>query len=394
MTTATTQQQLEHHFEQVKQHPFLAPLYTPGQTYQQAQPIDKAQLATLIEQNFDLRQESRGVYLVRSGGSTQAPLVFPVDIQENHAQRAVLAQAFQDHGIITSGDVVLNLFSYFNMYRTAAIYDDLCERCDATTLAMNAGTPNPRVYDIARQYQPQVLLGYPSRLARCAEYLKQAGMSMDIPRLKFGGEFLLPSQQALFAEVFNTKAIFSTYGAAEVGIFAWSRHSETPSLFHVLPGILVEIHQPNDQGYGDILVTNLYRQRFPLFRYSLGDVGRWVNDHGQPLLELAARHDKSFYLDSNNYALSDFAVITQGAEAFQLQLQIIDNARIMLTFLIVRDLPKAQHSSWLDTATQQIKQIIEFDPKMMQLELRLVAHKDLYMDPETQKVPQILDLRQ
>ena len=59
----------------------------------------------ILNTQFDIQAESRGVYLVRSGGSSTQPLGFPVDIQENLYQRELLAVELLKSGIISSPKV-------------------------------------------------------------------------------------------------------------------------------------------------------------------------------------------------------------------------------------------------------------------------------------------------
>ena len=111
--------------------------YSKTEDFLVAPVIDKQVLRETLVSKFNL-QEEKGVYLVRSGGSTQKPLVFPVDIQENLAQRQLLANELVSNGVFSSSTIALNVFSYGDMYRTASIMDDILDRCSATTLALSA----------------------------------------------------------------------------------------------------------------------------------------------------------------------------------------------------------------------------------------------------------------
>jgi phenylacetate-CoA ligase len=79
--------------------------------------IDKHDLLPALEA-FSVHDEARGVHLVRSGGSTQEPLIFPVDIAENQAQRATLAEPLRETGVFGTRMVAPNLFGYSDLHRT------------------------------------------------------------------------------------------------------------------------------------------------------------------------------------------------------------------------------------------------------------------------------------
>jgi len=67
----------------------------------------------------------------------------------------------------------------------------------------------------------------------------------------------------------------------------------------LLIGLLTTVHcgpNENSEGYGSLLVSNLFRKRFPFSRYNTGDIGRWVEIDGIPYLELKGRESRSFII--------------------------------------------------------------------------------------------------
>ena len=74
----------------------------------------------------------------------------------------------------------------------------------------------------------------------------------------------------------GTRRTWSLYGSAESGIWAWCDATHRPGLFETLPGVVVEVLDPDADGDGTLAISNGYRRRFPLFRYRPGDVGRCV----------------------------------------------------------------------------------------------------------------------
>jgi len=381
---------LNQYYQIVKQSDLFRSYYLDYEDYQNAPIAGKNELIKLLNDHFDLHSQKRGVYLVRSGGSTQKPLVFPVDIAENLEQRAALASALQQAKVFTPKTIALNMFGYMDMYRTAAIMDDLLERSNATTLVASASLPYQDAYEMALNFKPDLLLGTPSKLFLFAQYLKEHQLHLSITNLLFGGEFLPPSHIRLFEEIFETQQIYSLYGAAETGIWAWCNYSRSPSMFSVIDGLVVEPCNPDADGYGPLLVSNLFRKRFPIFRYNTGDIGKWVEVDGQLYLELKGRSSNSFMFNECNYELEDFNVVFSDVERFQIQIVAQDGNNI-IKFLLIADVSDADKTDYVGLKLQQIYQI--FGYKVKNLEVLAGKNLNLYTNVITGKTPVIIDHR-
>ncbi len=374
-------------FARARAHRFYRDHFAGIDDYRAAPPVDKAVLKPHLD-GFAPGAEPRGVYLVRSGGSTQTPLVFPVDIDENHAQRHALATALMAGGMFDAATVALNLFGYADMYRTAAIIDDLLERCSATSLPMSAHARYEDVVATARRFAPTHLLATPSKLQLFAEFLRTAGVRLDIPQLLYAGEPLPASAAKAFADSFGTQRFWSLYGGAETGIWAWSDASRQPGLFRILPQIVVEVMSPDPDGFGELAVTNGYRKRFPVFRYLVGDVGRLVERDGVRLLELLGRNARSFLLAEQHFEVALFAPLAAGAEAFQIQLRPGEPGWDRLALLLVDPGGKCA----VDAAAAGLAQLLHDAPRVG-FDVRRVTMAALHHDAVTAKRPVIADFR-
>ena len=394
-TVHTNTKALEAYFHIAKHSGLFRDFYKNVMHYQEAPVMYKKELVPILQEKFDIHAEQTGVYLVRSGGSTQQPLIFPVDIAENHQQRQALAAALSSAGIFTPTTVALNLFGYTDMYRTAAILDDILEKCQATTLSMSAHATYEDMENSAWHFRPSIMMGTPSKLLLLARYLEEKGATFHIPHLLFAGEFLRPSFIDFFKKVFHTESVFSLYGSAETGIWAWSEYSKHPSLFRMIEGIVIEIFHPDTDGYGTIAVTNLFRKRFPVFRYAIGDVGRLVMQNGIQYLELKARESKSFLMCETHYQLDDLLPVIEGAELFQVQLSTTDTLMDKLTLLVVQEIPEHEQAAFILEKTEALKKIFApyADTGKVVVQVQLVPASGLYTDRTTSKTPQLLDRR-
>jgi phenylacetate-CoA ligase len=384
---------LQAHFDKVRVSPLYRAHYDGIADYRDAPVLDKATLIGLLKSGFRLGDETRGVYLVRSGGSTRAPLIFPVDIAENLEQRRRLADALVTSGVIRPTTVALNMFSYGQLYRTAAILDDILERCRATTLPLSAETKDKDLHDAARHFRPNLLMGSPSRLALFAHYLGIQGTRLEVPDLLYGGEFLRPSVAATFRERFGTRNIYALYGSAETGTWGWSRYSDAPGVYRFIDGIHVEIAEPDAEGFGRIIATNLLRERFPIFRYDMGDIGRLGQSDGHPHLELRARAPLSFVIDSTKLSIDDFRHVTQDAAAFQIQLSQNDRSQQVLRLLLVQDVPEADRPAFRERMTIEVCSLIHCSREAVDVSVDLATPQQLHANPVTAKTPLVVDFR-
>ena len=108
------------------------------------------------------------------------------------------------------------------------------------------------------------------------------------------GECLYPIIREKLQEQFPDSEIFSGYGISEI-----CANNECPdhSGFHYNPDeYIVEIAEPNSNGIGEIVFTNLFSEAMPLIRYKTGDKGRLIKSECRcgcnwPKIEVTGRLD-------------------------------------------------------------------------------------------------------
>ncbi|CAM1362658.1 phenylacetate--CoA ligase family protein [Tenacibaculum xiamenense] len=386
-------QRLLEHFSVVKNSSLFKNYYEGVNENTIPKPIEKHTLRNILETRFQLENETEGVYLVRSGGSTDKPLIFPVDIKENLYQRELLAKELVKSGIFSSKTIALNLFSYDSMYRSAAILDDILERCNATTIAGGSKTSFDFMFNAASTFKANIVLGTSSMLTLFAQYVIDNKLSLKIDNMLFAGEYLLKSQAEIIKKAFKTKNIYSLYGSAETGIWGWSTDAENTTSFGVLDDVIIEIDNPDDEGNGMIVVTNLLRKRFPVFRYFVGDIGCLNYNNGKQILTLKSRDSKSFSIQANSYFLSDFDKLLTIIDRFQIQLFLDEDLKTELRFLIVKSETKTEKSEIIRKVTEKLIEILDMNPNFFSLKVDLVSLSDLYRNATTSKTPVIVDFR-
>lgn len=387
-------ERLTMHFSIVKKSELFKEYYKNTDKVSETIPLEKNELREVLKNKFNLQAETKGVYLVRSGGSSTKPLIFPVDIEENLYQRKLLAIELVKYGMFSSKTIAINLFSYKGMYRTAAIVDDILEKCNATTLSLGASASSELAFNSAIQFKGNMLMGTPSKLTLFAKYIIDNNLSLEVENLMYAGEFLLASQVKLLKKAFKIKNIYSLYGSAETGIWGWSTYSEIETSFNVLDDVIIEIAKKNKESEGLIVVTNLFRKRFPVFRYLMGDIGSLNYINNKRILTLKSRESKSFSVDAESYFLDDFDWLYETVDRFQIQLSLKSPVEIDITFLLIKESePINEKNKSLNKVKNRLAQIFDVNPTNINLIVQFIEESDLYINNTTSKTPIFIDFR-
>ncbi len=387
----STPEELEWLFHEVRSSPFLAGHVDGCEQFADVPIIGRAELRSLIERNFDLRREQTGVYLLRTGGTLSEALLVPLGIDENRRQRQAMADHLLAAGIFTPTTVAVNLFNYKHLYRSASIFDDLLERCDATSIGLGAITPDEFVVNFCRRLGPDMAVGTPSRLFQFAAYVSANGLDVRIPRLAFGGEVMSSDYLDELRRGLGVEQVYGVYASVENGSWGWCDLSRDGAQYRIVHEIVhIEIEDPDADGIGNIVVTNTIKRRFPVLRYRNGDRGRLVTVDGQPCVELQGRGAYTFRVDHRSMTERDFAPVVDGATAFQIQLSLNAERRTRVDVLVVpADAPAPGD---LDVKRQALTDVLAGGP--VERDVRFVTVHELVTSPTTNKTPLVVDTRQ
>lgn len=204
-----------------------------------------------------------------------------------------------------------------------------------------------RVLDEMRTFQPGMLFGYPSVLARLAWRARERGL----PAAEFGvrvafttAEVLQPQWRQIIAEAFAC-GVCNEYGARDAGFIArecpeggWHITAE-----ELIVEILDEHGAPVPPGEtGDIVVTNLFSAEFPFIRYRTGDKGALESGvcgcgRGLPRLRMLAgrandalvgRGGARVHSSVFNYLMRD----TAGLRAYRIEQSVRDQLDVSVVF--------------------------------------------------------------
>jgi phenylacetate-CoA ligase len=114
-----------------------------------------------------------------------------------------------------------------------------------------------------------VLYGYPSAIGNLAAYIQHNQLNAHQPTLiATHAEILYPKIIEDIKRAFPDAPVVNQYWATEANMGVTCPHGN----LHVDEDtVIFEVDQPDHDGFGDVLITNLYSYDMPLIRYKIGD---------------------------------------------------------------------------------------------------------------------------
>ncbi|MBD2130327.1 hypothetical protein NDI39_15915 [Microcoleus sp. ZQ-A2] len=390
---------VEEIYQAAREHSFYRDVLKETKCFADVPILEKQILYRQVEANLKEASFRTGLYLSPTGGSSSSQvLFFPTDVTENRFQRALLSKYLIHSEIFTPSTMALNLFGGTMMYRSLEIFNDFCERARATTLPVSSLCPDREAYETAIRFGANTLMGIPSRLMQFARYVIKQKLQVRIEHIIFAGEPLLYHQREYLQKAFHATRFSGLYGSAEAGVWAY-QPPDLPSEGYLFPSQLmhVEINNPNEEGFGTIIATNLIRSRNPLLRYDTGDIGRLskIMYRGSRfnMLELKGRVDCSFSIGGSYYFLDDFASIFERLADFQIQISYDpEKARDRIQFCCVPMTPTYSTYQFNELCSK-IQEILRSNDNSFLTEVRIAEHEELLKSATSQKVIKIVDRR-
>jgi phenylacetate-CoA ligase len=199
--------------------------------------------------------------------------------------------------------------------------------------------------DAIRQRRPRMLFGYPSAIARIAEFARGHDVRMDDLGIRVAfvtAERLYDDQREIISSVFGCR-VANGYGARDAGFIA---HECPEGGMHITAeNIIVETvdsdGQPARTGEpGEIVVTQLATKDFPFIRYRTGDIGVLHDGacpcgRGLPLLKEIQGRSTDFVVAADGTAMHGLALIyvlreLSGIKQFKIVQESLDLTRVLL----------------------------------------------------------------
>ncbi len=394
------QSKLDKIFEIARLHPFYEARYAKSSSFSDAPLTDKSELYHGIELLLSQGRSAReGIYLSPTGGSVPSKLLyFPTDVNDNERQRQLLSPWLNKAQIFTESTIALNMFGSNLMYRALEIFNDFCQRAHATVLPAGSKCPDQLACSIAGRFGADTLIGNPSRVLQFARYVESNTIPLKFDKLIWGGEALQQHKADYLKRVLGLNQLCAIYGSAEAGIWGYQPHDLPLNCYIYPPEIIhIEIIAPDEDGFGNMILTNLVRTRNPLCRYESGDVGRITSrilgDEEVHILEFKGRIHDSFQVGSEYYSISDFQNLFRDLLEYQVRISFdpIGQRDVIEFFLVAPDLEfiEAQGSILIE----QVRNQLQSEENLFTTKIEFVEIAALKKSSTSQKVVRIVDER-
>jgi phenylacetate-CoA ligase len=231
----------------------------------------------IIARMHDFLDQRLRMFWRYTSGTSGTPFFFPKDLNATGYMDAAMHTVYGWHGV-KIGDKQARLWGGALSAKGRLLQrakDSLLGRQRLSVFHCDHNFYS-RYFNILKTFKPVYFYAYANALYQFAlhvEKTEQKGTDLGIPLAICTGEILFPHQRQKISEVFGCRVI-NEYGSTENGIIAFQ--CEAGSM-HVMPTIYLEIENPDDQGYGHVLVTELNSRSIPFLRYRIGDIARLVN---------------------------------------------------------------------------------------------------------------------
>lgn len=286
-----------------------------------------------LERNFIdiLSVPSSKVATVRmTSGTTGLPMAIAHTKKDVDNVAEASARKLTYHGV--TGKDVVQITAAYGLWQGAWSAHWGAEKIGACILPVGAGDTERQIR-IIKQFKTTVLYGVTNYHFRIAEVARKLGESLRDYNLRIGicvAEKPSEKQMEILKEEFGYKNVAIDYGATEFPGF--SVHCEKDRDFHHVWAdyYLVEVvdpktHEPLQEGEkGELAITSLQREAFPLIRYLSRDITRYL---GFGECECGMSHPKI----EVNIDREDFMTKIRGTAVFPSQIECILNGFPELT---------------------------------------------------------------
>ena len=257
-----------------------------------------------ILEKSDLRSLSIGDYCTNKGdifsaratsGTSGQPVKIYLSREKQAWELAARKLVYQGYGL-ELGDREARLWggsglkTLRGVLRDAVLNRRVFDMVDASRQVLD------RVLEVVR-YKPDYLYGYSSLILKLAEMVEESGQY--IPGLTCvicTAENIFPHQVKFLEGVFNCP-VYIEYGCTEVDIIA---SSCSAGVLHVnMEKVLLET-VPTEDGYCEVIISDLQNSLFPVIRYRLGDLVKLeerecvCGRNSQVITEVVGRTQKRF----------------------------------------------------------------------------------------------------
>lgn len=246
-------------------------------------------------------QRTAAIYC--SGGTSARPKFIARSVDDIR-RSADDAKAMFECGGVTADDTVM-ILQPFGVWAIGSIALNAFLSLGSRVIPVGAGIPDHVTHLLANEFHPSVIYASPRYARELGQTLRSAGVdprSIGVRLFLLAGEGFGVSTRNVLSEEWGAETI-DIYGSeetdgmgAECGEHRGLHLLDRSFLFEIL-----RVEGEDDPSIGEIVVTTLGKQAFPLLRYRLGDVIQTVPEQcacGRegPLIRVVGRRDERLVL--------------------------------------------------------------------------------------------------
>lgn len=233
--------------------------------------IRQSELRSFGEKSSDSMERYLGKYhVVHSSGSTGVPRYFLYDTRAweeviiSVIHGALWELSFRDVLKLLAGKPrILYIAATDGRYGGAMAVHDGIQGVRAEQRFLDINTPLSKWFETVQEFQPNIIIGYPSAIKIFAELIETEKAADKIERVVTCGEPLTPGMRSYFESVFKASVI-NYYGASE-SLALGVEHNAAAGMILYDDMNIVELID------GEMYITCLYNFAQPLIRYHISD---------------------------------------------------------------------------------------------------------------------------
>jgi phenylacetate-CoA ligase len=189
------------------------------------------------------------------------------------------------------------------------------------------GKPHPQeVYDRLIRYRYNVIVADPTWLVSLSEIAEKRGI-LPLKLIFAAGDRMTNAYRDYVQRVWQAPVILG-YGSTEMGGGAGMECRERHGYHLDEFNLLFEIIEPDSEGYGELVVTTLARRTWPLIRYRVRDITRFLEGRcpcGTTVRRIApikGRRDEMVVMGAGNMHPEIFEKVLEGVQGISENWQV------------------------------------------------------------------------
>jgi phenylacetate-CoA ligase len=354
------------------------------------------------------KAQAEGGYVTRSGGSTGEPKYSVYDGADWEAMMSEAVDLFRIMGL-SQQDRIGNFMLAGDLYGSFVSFDQIINRLGVMTFAFGGSSTAEVIAKVWKSFGITAFVGIPALMMPFLRKALALDPSLRVQKVIYAGASMSAEDRRWLTEALGVEQISSVIGANDGGQIGFQCAHQSGRIHHAVDDFnWLEIVDPDGKPVvgdepGRILITSLMKKAYPLIRYEIGDVGRWLEapcecGSTRRLFEYLGRHDDQISIGIINFLFRDVQACLKGLPLAEVQLKVGESDGGEYMHLLVETEPSARAGleklivTRLHEGLEKFSQRIE-DGSLMPPKIEILDIGTIPRNPRTGKVKAIQDSR-